>query len=154
MLSKIRKYLTHHCKHLLMFITALCMDRLSYPFKTHFNKIFALIQGQSSPITFWPLIWLHSSMIQKASFYMGVSWPFLLSFFFDSVCFNDCKILKLLLEKWLVIASKTHYKIYFCIFTVAHGYWVYWFCLNFHSWDDPFIQGKKHWLPINAAQWR
>lgn len=72
------------------------------------------------------------------------------SFFIASVCLNDYKILKLLLEKWLAIASKTHYEIHFCVFTLEHGYWVYWFCLNFHSWDDPIIQDKKkNQLSIN-----
>lgn len=48
-----------------------------------------------------------------------ISFP---NFFRASVCFNDYKILKLLLEKWFVIARKTHYKKHFCIFTLEHGY--------------------------------
>ena len=41
---------------------------------------------------------------------------------FASVCFNDYEILKLLLEKWPVIVSKTHDNMHLCIFTLKHGY--------------------------------
>lgn len=41
---------------------------------------------------------------------------------FASVCFNDYKMLKLLLEKWPLIASKTHDNMHLCIFTLEHGY--------------------------------
>lgn len=44
------------------------------------------------------------------------------NFIIASVRCNDYKLLKLLLEKWFVIASKTHYKKHFCVFTLEHGY--------------------------------
>ena len=41
---------------------------------------------------------------------------------FASVSFNDYEILKLLLEKWSVIVSKTHDNMHLYIFTLKHGY--------------------------------
>lgn len=58
----------------------------------------------------WPLIGYPAPQPtgpQLSAFW--ISWPLFLCLFISSVCFNDSRILNLLLEKWRVLASKIHY---------------------------------------------
>lgn len=95
---------------------------VSYPFKTRFNLCSDSRIAFSNSVLMLGLITHQGDPEGPVSSVSVCEFHTFFPNIFASVCFNDYKMLKLLLEKWPVIVSKTHDNMHLCIFTLEHGY--------------------------------